>query len=191
MNRVQYLFIFALIGVFALSNKLQAQDKVQPSQKASVSQFIGDNTQITFTYSRPGVKGRKIYGAIVPFGMEPGNKYSNNKPFPWRAGANANTTIEVSSDVLVEGKALPKGKYSIHTIPGEKEWVVIFNTVNDAWGSYTYDESKDALRVTVASEKAPHMEWLTYGFEEITDNSTVAYLHWEKLKVPFKIEIAK
>ena len=191
MNRVQYLFIFALIGVFALSNNLQAQDKVQPSQKASVSQFIGNDTQITFTYSRPGVKGRKIYGAIVPFGMEPGNKYSNNKPFPWRAGANANTTIEVSSDVLVEGKALPKGKYSIHTIPGDKEWVVIFNTVNDAWGSYTYDESKDALRVTVASEKAPHMEWLTYGFGDITDNSTVAYLHWEKLKVPFKIEIAK
>lgn len=191
MNRVQYLFIFALIGVFALSNKLQAQDKVQPSQKASVSQFIGNDTQITFTYSRPGVKGRKIYGAIVPFGMEPGNKYSNNKPFPWRAGANANTTIEVTNDVLVEGKALPKGKYSIHTIPGEKEWVVIFNTVNDAWGSYTYDESKDALRITVASAKASHMEWLTYGFEEITDNSTVAYLHWEKLKVPFKIEIAK
>ena len=185
------LLILALVGMFAFSNNLQAQDKIQPSQKASVSQFIGNDTQITFTYSRPGVKGRKIYGAIVPFGMEPGNKYSDNKPFPWRAGANANTTIEVSSDVLVEGKALPQGKYSIHTIPGEKEWVVIFNTVNDAWGSYTYDESKDALRVTVASEKAPHMEWLTYGFGDITDNSTVAYLHWEKLKVPFKIEIAK
>ncbi|MEQ8924868.1 MAG: DUF2911 domain-containing protein [Fulvivirga sp.] len=190
-NLLQYLFAFTLIGVFALPNKLQAQDKVQPSQKASVSQFIGNDTQITFTYSRPGVKGRKIYGAIVPYGMEAGNNYSDNKPFPWRAGANANTTIEINNDVLIEGKALPKGKYSIHTIPGEKEWVVIFNKVNDAWGSYKYDESQDALRVTVASEKAPHMEWLTYGFGDITDNSTVAYLHWEKLKVPFKIELAK
>lgn len=191
LNLLQYLFAFTLIGVFALPNKMQAQDKVQPSQKASVSQFIGDDTQITFTYSRPGVKGRKIYGAIVPYGMEAGNNYSDNKPFPWRAGANANTTIEINNDVLIEGKALPKGKYSIHTIPGEKEWVVIFNKVNDAWGSYKYDESQDALRVTVASEKAPHMEWLTYGFGDITDNSTVAYLHWEKLKVPFKIELAK
>ncbi len=190
-NQINYFAAFTLVVLTGLSGIVVAQDRIQPSQKASVTQYIGNDTGITFTYSRPGVKGRKIYGAIVPYGMEKGNKYSDNKPFPWRAGANANTTIEVSSDVLVEGKSLPAGKYSIHTIPGEKEWVVIFNKVNDAWGSYTYDESKDALRVTVASEKAPHMEWLTYGFEDITDNSTVAYLHWEKLKVPFKIQIAE
>lgn len=190
-NQTTVLLVFTIAILVGLSNIAVAQDRIQASQKAIITQFIGNDTEITFTYSRPGVKGRKIYGAIVPFGMEPGNKYSDNKPFPWRAGANANTIIEISNDVLIEGKSLPKGKYSIHTIPGEKEWVVIFNKVNDGWGSYKYDESMDALRVTVASEKASHMEWLTYGFADITDNSTVAYLHWEKLKVPFKIQIAE
>ncbi len=83
------------------------------------------------------------------------------------------------------------GKYSIHTIPGEKEWVVIFNKVSDQWGSYKYDEAQDAFRITVASKKAPMEEWLTYGFGDITDSSVVAYFHWEKLQVPFKIETAE
>ncbi|XOV93293.1 MAG: DUF2911 domain-containing protein [Bacteroidota bacterium] len=187
----KYSFILSLTVLSGVFTMAWAQKKVQPSQKASVTQFIGDDTQITFSFSRPGVKGREIYGAIVPYGMEPGNNYSDNKPFPWRAGANANTTIEINKDVLIEGEPLPSGKYSIHTIPGEKEWVVIFNKVNDGWGSYKYDESMDALRVKVSSVKAPHQEWLTYGFDEITANSTVAYMHWEKLKVPFKIQIAE
>ncbi|UZR98404.1 DUF2911 domain-containing protein [Chondrinema litorale] len=193
MNTANLKFILAIafLGLLSFSGNIQAQDKkIQPSQKASVTQFIGNDTEITFTFSRPGVKGRKIYGGIVPFGMEPANKYSE-KPFPWRAGANENTTIEVSTDVKIEGQPLAAGKYSIHTIPGEKEWVVIFNKVNDQWGSYKYDEKMDALRIKVASQKAPFEEWLNYGFGDITDNSTIAYFHWEKLKVPFKIETAE
>lgn len=191
-NTIKLVAVLLVAGLLVAVQGVQAQDKkIQKSQKASVTQFIGNDTEITFSFSRPGVKGRKIWGELVPFGMEPGNKYSDNKPFPWRAGANANTTFEVSTDVKIEGQPLSAGKYSIHTIPGEKEWVVIFNKVNDQWGSYKYDVSQDALRITVASQKADFQEWLNYGFGDITDNSTIAYFHWEKLKVPFKIEIAE
>ena len=180
-----FLLLFLLINTSLLS-----QDNVRPSLKADVMQRIGVDTDIVINYSRPGVKGRKIWGELVPYGMEPGNKYSDNKPFPWRAGANENTTIEVSKDVMIEGKNLPAGKYSIHTIPGEEEWTVIFNMENDKWGSYQYDESKDALRITVKPVEAPHCEWLMFGFEDLAGTSAVAFLHWEKLKVPFKIAVA-
>lgn len=193
MKMLNYkLLALAAVIQLGVSHMTVAQEKtIQPSQLAKVTQFIGNDTEITFTYSRPGVKGRKIWGELVPYGLEPGNKYSDNKPFPWRAGANANTTVELSKEVKVEGKILPAGKYSIHMIPSEKEWTVIFNKVNDQWGSYKYDESQDALRITVTPVKAPFEEWLTYGFEDITNTSTVAYLHWEKLKIPFKMEIAQ
>jgi hypothetical protein len=167
-----------------------SQDDVRASLKADVKQRIGVDTDIVIDYSRPGVKGRKIWGELVPYGLEPGNNYSDGKPYPWRAGANENTTINISKDVMIEGKKLPAGKYSIHTIPGEEEWTIMFNTVNDAWGSYQYDETKDALRITVNSLEAPHCEWLTFGFEDLAGTSATAFLHWEKLKVPFKVEVA-
>src|SRR4030042_6026693 len=122
--------------------------------------------------------------------MEPGNDYSNNKPFPWRAGANENTTIEFSKDVLVEGKPLPSGKYSIHMLPGQKEWTIIFNKNSAAWGSYSYDAAMDALRVTVTAVKAPHQEWLGYGFDYLAGTSGKDFLHWGRLKVRFKIQSA-
>ncbi|MCB0571062.1 MAG: DUF2911 domain-containing protein [Phaeodactylibacter sp.] len=184
------LFLFALALCLGFSGNALAQgNSIRASQKASVTQFIGNDAQITFTFSRPGVKGRTVWGDIVPYGLTPGNKYSDNKPFPWRAGANENTTMEINKDVKVEGQPLPAGKYSIHMIPSEKDWVVIFNKKSDQWGSYKYDEAEDALRVTVTPAKAPHEEWLTFGFDDITDNSVVAYLHWEKLMVPFKVEL--
>lgn len=188
-----FLTIIIFVGLLGLSLATNAQEKkkIQPSQMAKVTQFIGNDTEITFTFSRPGVKDREVWGGLVPYGLEPGNKYSNNKPFPWRAGANANSTVEVNKDVKVEGKSLPAGKYSIHMIPSEKEnWVVIFNKVNDLWGSYKYDQTQDALRVAVSPVEASFEEWLNYGFGSITESSAVAYLHWEKLQVPFKIEIA-
>ena len=144
-------------------------------------------TDITIDYHRPGVKGRTIWGELVPYGLKEGNQYSNNKPFPWRAGANENTTFETSGNLLIEGKKLPSGKYGLHMIPGESEWVIIFNKVNDAWGSYSYDESQDALRVTVKSEEAPHKEWLSYEFDDLTTSSATVSLRWEKLRVPFKV----
>ena len=184
--------LLILAFAFMFSHLCHAQEnQIRPSQKASVSQFIGNDTQVTITYSRPAVKGRKVWGDLVPYGLAPGNKYSDNKPYPWRAGANENTTIEITNNVKIEGKALPAGKYSIHMIPSEKEWTLILNKASDLWGSYKYDQASDALRVTVSPSEASFQEWLTYGFEGITDNSAIGYLQWEKLKVPFKIELAQ
>jgi len=181
----------SLIFLLCLSVTSFAQDKkVRKSLKAKVTQTIGLDTEIGFEFSRPGVKDRKIWGELVPFGLTPGNKYSDNKPFPWRAGANENTTIELSKDVLVEGKKLPAGKYGLHTIPGEKEWVIIFSKNNSLWGSYKYNEEEDALRIKVNSSSANHEEWLNFGFSDLAGSSAIAYLHWSKLKVPFKIETA-
>jgi len=190
-NIVLGLVVVLAVG-FAMSSTAFAQEKkVRPSLHASVSQTIGVDTVITFDYSRPGVKERTIWGELVPYGLAPGNKYSEEKPFPWRAGANEKTTIAVSSDVLVDGKSLPAGKYSVHMIPSEKDWIVIFNKVSEGWGSYDYDEAEDALRVTVTPVAAPFEEWMRFGFDDLAGTSAVAFLQWEKLKVPFTIAVAE
>ena len=158
---------------------------------ASVTQRLGTDTDITITYCRPGVKGRVIWGELVPYGMAPGNKYSKNNPFPWRAGANENTTIEFNNDLLIEGQKLPAGKYGIHMIPSKKDWIIIFSNNNSAGGSFSYNQEEDALRVTVTPVKAPHKEWLMYGFQDLAGTSAIICLHWEELKVPIKIELAE
>jgi len=190
-NIVLGLVVVLTVG-FAVSNSAFAQEKkVRASLPASVSQTLGVDSEITFDYSRPGVKERKIWGELVPYGLSPGNKYSKEKPFPWRAGANEKTTITVGSDVLVDGKPLPAGKYSIHMIPSEKDWIVIFNKVSEGWGSYDYDEAEDALRVKVTPVEAPFEEWMRFGFDDLAGTSAVAFLQWEKLKVPFTIALAE
>lgn len=193
MKRNVFLGLVVVLAVgLALSSTAFAQEKkVRLSLHASVSQTLGVETEITFDYSRPGVKERKIWGELVPYGLAPGNEYSEGKPFPWRAGANENTTITLSGDVTVDGKPLPAGKYSIHMIPSEKDWIVIFNKVTDGWGSFAYDEAQDALRVTVTPVDAPFQEWLRFGFDDLAGTSAVAFLHWEKLKVPFTIAVAE
>ena len=184
-------FLIFLSFIFTIPSSVQAQgDKIRKSLKASVTQRLGTDTDITIDFSRPGVKGRKIWGELVPFGLAPGNKYSNDKPYPWRAGANENTTIEFNKDLLIESQKLPAGKYGIHMIPSEKDWIIIFSKKNAEWGSFSYDEKEDALRVTVTPVKAPFQEWLTYGFDDLNGTSATAYLHWEELKIPFKIELA-
>lgn len=179
-----------IIALLALPSRTVAQGpQVRASLKAAVMQRLGADTDITITYSRPGVKGRAIWGALVPNGMAPGNQYSKNQPFPWRAGANENTTIEFSKGVLIEGKPLDAGKYGLHMIPSEKEWTIIFSKNNSAWGSFSYKPEEDALRVTVTPVAAPFQEWLTYGFDDLAGKSATAFLFWEKLKVPFKISL--
>ena len=182
--------IIAFLLVFSYISFAQ-EDTVRPSLKASVTQRLGVDTDITLDYSRPGVKGRKIWGELVPYGLAPGNKYSKEKPYPWRAGANEATTIEISKDILIEGSKLPAGKYGIHMIPSEKDWVIIFSKDNSLSGSYFYNQEKDALRITVTPVDAPHQEWLSYGFGDLAGTSASAFLYWEKLKVPFKIELPK
>ncbi len=193
MKRMYFIFSFFMLCTFLFNLPTSAsaqEDEVRASLAASVSQRIGVDTDITIEYSRPGVKGRKIWGDLVPYGLEEGNQYSNGNPFPWRAGANENTTIEFTSDIMIEGKRLPKGKYGIHMIPAQGDWTIIFSKKNAEWGSYSYDQKNDALRVTVTAEQAPHQEWLVFRFEDLDGNSATAYVHWEKLKIPFSIRLS-
>jgi tetratricopeptide (TPR) repeat protein len=108
----------------------------------------------------------------------------------WRAGANENTTIEFSDPVSIEGKPLAKGIYGLHMIPAENEWTIIFSRNSTAWGSFTYNQSEDALRVTVKPQAAEMKEALAYDVDSVTPASAVIALRWEKLAVPFKVEVS-
>ena len=191
INILISLIIFcSYLPVFP-SISLAQRGGVRPSLKATVTQRLGADTDITIEYSRPGVKGRKIWGGLVPYGLVPGSERSQGRPVPWRAGANENTTIECNNDVLIEGQKLPAGKYGVHMIPSEKDWVIIFNKNNSSWGSYSYNEEEDALRVTVTPVQAGFHEWLLYGFGDLAGTSATAYLLWDKLRVPFTIKLAE
>jgi len=151
-------------------------DIPRDSQHATVMQRVGI-TNITINYHRPLVKGRKVWGGLVPYGDV------------WRAGANENTTIEFSDPVSIEGKALPKGIYGLHMIPKADEWTIIFSKNSTAWGSFTYNQQEDALRVTVKPQASEMKEALAYDIDNVTPDSAVVSLRWEKVAVPFKVEV--
>ena len=167
--------IFILVFTFCINLKAQ-EEKIRVSPKASVMQVVGF-TEIDINYSRPGVKGRKIWGELVPY-----NKV-------WRAGANEATTIKYSTDVEIEGKKLPAGTYSFFTIPDKNEWTIIFNKTAEQWGAFEYNESEDALRLNVKPETGDFQEWLAYTITKTSDKSAVIKLEWEKLKIPFKVVV--
>src|SRR6266498_2467563 len=147
------------------------------SQAADVKQRIA-LTDITITYHRPLVNGRKIWGALVPYGKV------------WRAGAIENTTIEFSDPVSVEGQPLAKGIYGLHMIPNPDSWTVIFSKTNTGWGSYSYKQEEDALRVNVKPKPlAQSEEALEFEFEDLKPDSTAVTLKWEKLGVPFTVSV--
>jgi tetratricopeptide (TPR) repeat protein len=146
------------------------------SQRAVGTQRIG-LTDITVNYCRPLVGGREIWGKAVPYGT------------PWRAGANENTTISFTDDVSVEGHALPAGTYGLHTIPTADQWTIMFSKNSTSWGSFSYDEKEDALRVSVKPHAAEFQEALTYSFDELKPDSVAVTLRWEKLAVPFKVSV--
>ncbi|MBP9880554.1 MAG: DUF2911 domain-containing protein [Chitinophagales bacterium] len=180
---------------------VQAQLTLPPSgdnQVAEVTQFMGP-VSITINYSSPNVHGPQgedrtghIWGELVPYGLANLQfGWSNeSNPSPWRGGANMNTTIELSHDVLVEGKKLKAGKYGLHFIPGSTEWVVIFSSNADSWGSFFYKAEEDVLRVTVKPAANNFHEWLTYEFTDRQSDAAVVALMWEYLQVPiqFKVE---
>ncbi|HTQ55278.1 MAG TPA: DUF2911 domain-containing protein [Bryobacteraceae bacterium] len=164
------------------------------NQKASVSQFIGP-VQITIDYSSPAVHGLngvdrrgQIWGKLVPYGMTDLG-FDGGKPSPWRGGANENTVFTVSDPVMIEGQALAAGKYGLHFIPGADEWTVIFSKDSDAWGSFFYNESHDALRVKVKPAKHEYREWLTYEFPVRRPSEATAEMQWEELAVPWQIKV--
>src|SRR6266487_3671638 len=166
--------ILGLTGAAFAQNDLNLPDV---SQAAEVKQRIA-LTDITITYHRPLVNGRKIWGALVPYGKV------------WRAGANENTTIEFSDPVSVDGQPLAKGIYGLHMIPNPDSWTVIFSKTNTAWGSYSYKQDEDALRVNVKPRAlAETKEALEFEFEDLKPESTAVVLKWEKLGVPFTVSI--
>jgi hypothetical protein len=175
----------------------------RPSQKASVMQTLGV-TDVTITYSRPAVKGRPIFGEVA----EKDNyakgestlddQYKRPAGMPivpyghvWRTGANEATQFVITDDVLINGQKLAAGSYSLHTVPGKDEWTIVFNGTANQWGSFNYDPAKDTLRVkakpqTVASSE----EWLQFNIDPVTDNSATVNIRWEKVNVPFTIQVA-
>jgi len=180
------IFLGVAAGVVSLTPGASAQFKngatptelVLPriSQRATVIQRVG-MTDVTITYHEPLAGGREIWGKIVPYGKV------------WRAGANENTTITFSDDVSVEGKPLAAGTYGLHTIPDKDQWTVIFSKNSTSWGSFSYDEKEDALRVTVKPQAAEFREALTYTFDDIKPESAAATLRWEKIAVPFHVGV--
>ena len=163
------------------------------NQRATVTQGIGP-VRVTVDYSSPAVHGPDgkdrhghIWGELVPYGMS-NLVVGNNQPDPWRAGANENTVFAVSHDVMVEGKPLPAGRYGLHMIPGADEWTIVFSKNSEAWGSFFYDETQDALRVTVKPHKHEYREWLTYEFPVRRPDEAMVEMQWEDLAVGWTIK---
>ena len=172
-------FAFCL-AILALGRTVSAQNDLNlpdVSQAAKVKQRIA-LTDITVNYHRPVANGRKIWGGLVPYDKV------------WRAGANENTTIEFSDPVWGEGQPLAKGTYGLHMIPNPDSWTVIFSKTNTGWGSYSYKQDEDALRVTVKPKPlAEPKEALEFDFEDLKPDSTALTLKWEKLGIPFTVSI--
>jgi hypothetical protein len=151
-------------------------DLPRESQHSTVLQRIG-TTDITIDYHRPSVKGRVIWGDVVPYDQV------------WRAGANENTTFTTTSDITVEGQKLAAGTYGLHMIPTKSTWTVIFSKDHQAWGSFFYKEANDALRVTVTPRQGNMTELVTYEFADATSDAATVLMRWEKLEVPVKVGV--
>src|ERR1700686_196454 len=208
LKRISFFTFAILLALTCAAPYASAQQQLQirplrPSQKASVMQTIGV-TDVTITYSRPAVKGRTIF-AEAPASMaarakgeatlDNQNERKAGEPIVpyghvWRAGANEATMLVVTDDVLINGQPLKAGTYSMHAVPGKDEWTIVFNNDAGQWGSFTYDEKKDALRVkTKAQMVSENQEWLEYSFDPVTDNSAQVNIRWEKMRVPFTVEV--
>jgi DUF2911 family protein len=169
--------LLATLIVFSSATAYAQLKLPEPSPAATVEQTVGI-TEVKVVYHRPEIKGRTIWGQLVPYNE------------PWRAGANENTVVTFSSDVKIGGKPLKAGTYGLHMIPTQKEWTIAFSTMTTAWGSFTYDAKEDAVRVTVTPRTEPTSEErLSYGFDDVTDTKATLVLRWEKLAVPIAIEV--
>lgn len=170
------IFLSAVLVFLGFSSVFAQLNLPRESNRQSVTQVIGD-TSVAIVYHRPNVKGRKVWGGLESYGKV------------WRAGANENTTFEVSNDVKINGQLLPKGKYGLHAIPNKDEWTIIFNKVNNEWGSFNYDQKQDALRVSAKPVKTPLQETMAFSFENVKMNTADVVIAWEEVKVPFTIDV--
>ena len=169
--KISFLLFMSLITL-----NLVAQDKTdRPSPPKSESETV-NGTELTIDYSSPAVKDRTVWGDLVPYGKT------------WRTGANEATTLTVSKDVKIDGKSVKAGKYGLFTIPGEKEWTFIINSVWDQWGDYNYDASKDVTRFTAKPYRLDEKEE-RLKFEISADGKVE--LEWDQVGVSFMIETMK
>lgn len=189
MKNIQQWITCAVICFFVFSIDGTAQIKTPAtSQKATVSQTVGIS-DIIITYSRPSVRGRKIWGTpLAHYGFQ-NLGFGTSTAAPWRAGADENTVITLTHDATVEGKAIKAGTYGLHVALAEDNTAtIIFSNNATSWGSYFYDEKEDALRVKVTTTQIAHTELLTYQFTTVDATSATVALQWEKKAIPFKVE---
>jgi hypothetical protein len=184
-NSMKKSLLVVLAGVLSVAGVSHAQTATgetlmlnlpRASQHALVSQRIGI-TDISINYHRPLANGRQVWGKLVPYGQV------------WRAGANENTIITFSDPVTIEGQSLDKGTYGLHMIPGETEWTIIFSKNSTAWGSFTYKQDDDALRVKVKPQPGEMHDALAYDFDDVKADSAVVTMRWEKVAVPFNVHV--
>jgi Protein of unknown function (DUF2911) len=174
MKKLLFLAAFAFTSFISNAQHDMSKDKAKmPSPPAETKATLASGATLAINYSQPAVKGRNVWaGDLAPYGKV------------WRTGANDATTLEVSKDIMVNGKALKAGKYALFTIPGEKEWTIIVNKTPKQWGAYSYKEADDVLRVTAKSEPNEMMERFTIKAE----NSGEVTLMWDKVKVAFAVK---
>ncbi len=186
------------LSALVMAAPVHAQSITRPpsgdNQRASVTQWIG-LVKVSVDYSSPDVHGPAgedraghIWGELVPYGLHDLG-FNDCKTCPWRAGANENTVFTVSHDVLVEGQPLKAGAYGVHMLAGADEWTLIFSNNSTSWGSFTYEEKDDALRVKVKPQKAAYHEWLDYSFADRKPAQATCAMQWENLAVPFTISV--
>jgi hypothetical protein len=174
------IYFTRLLSVFVLllglTVSLEAQNGKPKSPPATAAHTVGD-LNITVNYNAPSIRGREVWGALVPHGKV------------WRTGANKATTFEVNKDVLINGKSLSAGKYALFTIPNKGEWTFIFNKEPDQWGAYNYDKGKDALRIKVKTGAAPSFtETMAFKVGDNDEKVGVVSFVWENLKASFNVE---
>jgi hypothetical protein len=174
MKTIRTLLFGAIIAISGLSVNAQSISFPAASPAASVSQTFG-LTKIEIIYSAPAVRGRKIWDSLVPYDSV------------WRTGANAATTISFSTDVMLDGQKIKKGKYALFTIPGKSSWMIILNSDADQFGAFTYKESMDAIRFSVTPQSADMKERMTFTIDATSDSVGTVSLCWERLKVSFDV----
>jgi hypothetical protein len=174
MKNVKTLIIGSIIGLSGFAAMSQAPTLPAASPAASVSQTFGI-TKVDIDYSSPGVKGRTIWGDLVPYDSV------------WRTGANSCTTISFSTDVIVGGQKVKQGKYGLFTIPGRNSWTIIINSDATQWGSYSYKKLLDVARFTVTPQMGDMKERLGFMIDPVSDSIGRVTLCWEKIKVSFDV----
>jgi hypothetical protein len=185
-TRFSVMALLTLISISAISQGVITTPRT-PSPAAMVSQTIGIST-VTVNYSRPSVKGREIWGALVPYGWNKQNFGAGNDA-PWRAGANENTVIKFSHDVLVENHKVPAGAYGLFFVVNKDgTGEVVLSKDSRSWGSFWYNAGQDEMRAKIQLRDIPLTELLTYDFTNITKTSADLVLNWEKKQFPVKIE---